>query len=181
MTRGMLVTVLYRIDGSAPVTDAERACFDDIAGSYYTYTDAEIPFLTIALSGQIPYYVEYTNFQANTHEFFLHLVEQGARPSFLLTWEDPIELQNTNSSSIYSSRYELYKSMIVEWYADLSELFAVVGEDGMIVDHVRSGDMVKVVWDNGTQVYLNFGDKPGEMEGVALEKLSFKVVNGNGN
>jgi hypothetical protein len=36
MTRGMLVTVLYRIDGSAPVSDAERACFDDIAGSYYT-------------------------------------------------------------------------------------------------------------------------------------------------
>ena len=36
MTRGMLVTVLYRIDGSVPVTDSERACFDDIAGSYYT-------------------------------------------------------------------------------------------------------------------------------------------------
>ena len=36
MTRGMLVTVLYRIDGSAPVTDAERGCFEDIAGSYYT-------------------------------------------------------------------------------------------------------------------------------------------------
>lgn len=152
-----------------------------VAGSDYTYTDAEIPFLTIALSGQIPYYLEYTNFQANTNEFFLHLVEQGARPSFLLTWEDPIELQNTNSSSIYSSRYELYKDMIVEWYADLSVLFEAVGEDGMIMDHVRMGDMVKVTWDNGTQVYLNFGDKAGEMEGVALEKLSFKVVNGNGN
>ena len=36
MTRGMLVTVLYRIDGSAPVSDAERACFDDIGGAYYT-------------------------------------------------------------------------------------------------------------------------------------------------
>lgn len=36
MTRGMLVTVLYRIDGSAPVSDEERACFDDIAGAYYT-------------------------------------------------------------------------------------------------------------------------------------------------
>ena len=36
MTRGMLVTVLYRIDGSASVTDEERACFDDIAGAYYT-------------------------------------------------------------------------------------------------------------------------------------------------
>ena len=36
MTRGMLVTVLYRIDGSAPVSESERACFDDIAGAYYT-------------------------------------------------------------------------------------------------------------------------------------------------
>lgn len=152
-----------------------------VAGSDYTYTDAEIPFLTIALSGQIPYYLEYTNFQANTHEFFLHLVEQGARPSFLLTWEDPIELQNTNSSSIYSSRYELYRDMIMQWYADLSVLFAAVGEDGMIMDHVRVGDMARVTWDNGTQVYLNFGDQPGEMDGVTLEKLSFKVVNGNEN
>lgn len=152
-----------------------------VAGSDYTYTDAEIPFLTIALSGQIPYYVEYTNFQANTHEFFLHLVEQGARPSFLLTWEDPIELQNTNSASIYSSRYELYKSIIVEWYQDLADLFDIVGTDGMIVDHVRAGDLVKVTWDNGTLVYINFGDVPGELEGIALEKLSFKVVNGHGN
>ena len=152
-----------------------------VAGSDYTYTDAEIPFLTIALSGQIPYYLEYTNFQANTHEFFLHLVEQGARPSFLLTWEDPIELQNTNSASIYSSRYELYQDMIVKWYKDLAVVFEAVGEDGMIMDHVRVGDMVKVTWDNGTQIYLNFGDKAGEMDGVAVEKLSFKVVNGNGN
>ena len=36
MTRGMLVTVLYRIDGSEAVTDAERSCFEDIAGAYYT-------------------------------------------------------------------------------------------------------------------------------------------------
>ncbi len=152
-----------------------------VAGSDYTYTDAEIPFLTIALSGQIPYYVEYTNFQANTHEFFLHLVEQGARPSFLLTWEDPIELQNTNSASIYSSRYELYQSLIVDWYADLSTLFDAVGTHGMIVDHVRTGDLVKVTWDNGTQVYINFGDAAGKLEGVTLEKLSFKVVNGHGS
>ncbi len=151
-----------------------------VAGSDYTYTAAEIPFLTIALSGQIPYYVEYVNFQANTQEFFLHLMEQGARPSFLLTWEDPIDLQNSNSSSIYSSRYELYRDMIVTWYNDLSDLFDAVGENGVIMNHERKGDMVKVTWDNGTQVYLNFGDKPATMEDVTLEKLSFKVVNGNG-
>ncbi len=152
-----------------------------VAGSDYTYTDAEVPFLTIALSGQIPYYVEYVNFQANTREFFLHLVEQGARPSFLLTWEDPIDLQNSNSSDIYSSRYELYKNMIVEWYGELSVLFDAVGQNGMIVNHERQGDMVKVTWDNGTLVYLNFGDAAAEMDGVTVESLKHKVVNSNGN
>ena len=150
------------------------------AGSDYTYTDAEIPFLTIALSGQVPYYLEYVNFQANTRDFLLRLAEQGARPAFLLTWEDPIELQKTNSASIYSSRYELYRDLIVEWYAELKGLFEAVGEKGMIVDHERTGDLVKVTWENGTLVYLNFGDVPGEIDGIALDKLSFKVVNGHG-
>ena len=36
MTRGMLVTVLYRIDGSQEVSDEDRACFEDIADAYYT-------------------------------------------------------------------------------------------------------------------------------------------------
>lgn len=36
MTRGMLVTVLYRMDGSPSVTDEQRAAFTDISGAYYT-------------------------------------------------------------------------------------------------------------------------------------------------
>lgn len=152
-----------------------------IGGSDYTYTSAEVPFMAIAMSGQIPYYAEYTNFQANTHEFLLHLMEQGARPSFLLTWEDPIELQNTNSAGIYSSRYELYADMIAEWYLALNELHNAVGTTGMIVNHEMKGDMVCVTWDNGTKVYLNFGEKTDTMGGYILESMSYKVVNGYGN
>ena len=71
-----------------------------VAGSDYTFTSREVPFMAIALSGKIPLYAEYTNFQANTRQFFLRLVEQGLRPSFLITWEDPILLQETNSNDI---------------------------------------------------------------------------------
>ncbi len=159
---------------------ASTLCDLPIGGSDYTYTDAEIPFLAIALSGQIPFYAEYVNFQANSEEFFLHLMEQGARPAFLLTWEDPIALQKTNSSGIYSSCYELYESLIVQWYTELNALWNTVGEDGMIVDHVRQGDMACVTWSNGTRVYLNFGDRTATMDDVTLEKLSYKVVSSNG-
>ena len=139
-----------------------------IGGSDHNYTAAEIPFLAIALSGRIPFYAEYVNFQANTNAFFLHLVEQGARPAFLLTWEDPIELQNTNSSSIYSSRYELYADMIVEWYSELCGLYAVVSEAGEITAHEREGDMVRVTWNDETQVYINFGHREATMDGVTV-------------
>ena len=152
-----------------------------IGGSDHTYTDTEIPFLAIALSGQVPYYAEYVNFQANTREFFLRLMEQGARPAFLLTWEDPIELQDTNSADIYSSKFELYQEMIQTWYQDLRALNDAVGEKGMIVNHERNGNMVRVTWDNGTQVYLNFGDKEASFDDVTLGKLEWKVVSANGN
>ena len=36
MTRGMLVTVLWRLDGEVPVSNEERACFEDIGSAYYT-------------------------------------------------------------------------------------------------------------------------------------------------
>ena len=36
MTRGMLVTVLYAIAGSEPVSEEELDCFSDIGGAYYT-------------------------------------------------------------------------------------------------------------------------------------------------
>ena len=36
MTRGMLVTVLWRLDGEVPVSNEERTCFEDIGGAWYT-------------------------------------------------------------------------------------------------------------------------------------------------
>ncbi len=146
-----------------------------VAGSDYSYVKRDIPFLAITLSGKIPYYTEYANFQANTHSYFLHLVEQGTRPSFLLTAEDPIKLQNTNSNDIYSSRYELYRDMIPSWYEELRSLHEKLGSS-VITDHVYQGDLVRVTWSNGTKVYLNFGDGEGEMDGVRLEKGAYKVV-----
>ena len=146
-----------------------------VAGSSYTYTDREVPLLAIALSGRMPAYAEYVNFQANTRHFFLQLVEQGTRPCFLLTMEDPIKLQNTNSSDIYSSSFELYRDTILTWYRDLAEVHRLT--DGQsIVNHQMSGDVTKVTWSGGTVVYVNFGETAAEMDGVALDALSYKVV-----
>jgi len=145
-----------------------------LSGSDYTYVSREVPFLAIALSGKIPYYAEYVNDQANTRHTLLHLAEQGARPCFLLTMEDPQELQHTNSSDVFSSKYELYREMIIEWYGELKELNDKVSGES-IVRHDTEGDMTCVTWSNGVKVYLNFGDAEGEMDGVKLESLTWSI------
>ena len=146
-----------------------------IACSDYTYVMREIPFLAITVSGRIPYYTEYVNFQANTSKFFLHLVEQGTRPTFLLSAEDPILLQNTNSNDIYSAKWELYSDLIPRWYSELSALHARLGRS-QIVGHSAAGDLVRVVWSNGVRVYVNFGSSEASLDGVTVSPVSYVVV-----
>ncbi len=146
-----------------------------IACSDYTYVKRDIPFLAITVSGKIPYYTEYVNFQANNVKFFLHLVEQGTRPTFLLTAEDPIKLQNTNSNDIYSAKWELYQDMIPQWANELASLHEVIGK-AQITGHTFQGDLVRVEWSNGVKVYVNFGSTEASMDGVTAGPLSYTVV-----
>ena len=147
-----------------------------VTGSDYAYVSCDVPLLAIALSGKMPAYLEYVNFQANAHKFFMRLAEQGTRPCFLLTMEDPIELQYTNSSDIYSARWDLYRGTLGDWYARLKELHALIG-GASISAHDMQGDMTRVTWSNGVRVYLNYGETAGEMDGVALEPMTWKAVN----
>ena len=146
-----------------------------VTGSDYAYVSRDVPLLAIALSGKMPAYLEYVNFQANAHKFFLRLVEQGARPCFLLTMADPIELQNTNSADVYSARWDLYRATIVQWYGQLKALHESIG-GASIVAHDAAGDLTRVTWSNGVKVYLNYGETAGEWDGVALEPMTWKAV-----
>lgn len=145
-------------------------------GSDYVYTSQEVPFLAIALSRQMPLYAEYTNFQANTRRFFLRLVEQGLRPSFLITAEDPILLQDTNMNHIYSSRFDLYEELITAWYQELSLLHSQLGS-ASITSHSQVGDLRFTGYDSGLTVCVNLGDKDLVYKGILMPALDYKVVN----
>ena len=61
------------------------------------------------------------------------------------------------------------------WYDELADVFAQIG-GASIEQHVRVGDMVKIVWSNGVTVHINYDDMPGEMEQIVLDGFSYKVV-----
>lgn len=144
--------------------------------SNYIFTDEEVPFLSIALKGVLPMYADYTNFEANKSEYFLELVETGIAPSFYLTWEDPVDLLYTNSSDLYTSRYGVYRSEIIEYYNLLREVSdATAG--AVITDREKNVDNVAVVtYSNGVKVYVNYNQQSVTCDGIALEGMSYKLV-----
>ena len=62
------------------------------------------------------------------------------------------------------------------WYSQLKELHASL-DGASIVAHQMTGDITRVTWSNGVKVYLNYGETAGELDGVALEPMSWKAVN----
>ncbi len=143
--------------------------------SNYIFTDEEVPFLSIALKGLIPMYADYTNFEANRSEFFLELVETGIYPSFYLTWEDPVDLLYTNSSDLYTSKYSVYKSEIVDDYERLKEVNDAVN-GAVITDHEKTADGLAVVtYSNGVRIYVNHSDQAVQYDGITIDGMSYKV------
>lgn len=145
--------------------------------SSYSYEDEEIPFISMALRGIVPMYSNYVNFEANKDEFFLKLVERGIYPSFYITKEDSSKLINTNSNDVYSSQYDVYRDDIIDYNAQLEKVNEEIGE-GYIINREYMDDkkkVVKVTYDNGKAVYVNYGEDSATVDGFTLEGLSYKV------
>lgn len=147
-----------------------------VATSDYIFIDEEVPFLSIALKGIIPMYSDYVNFEANKDKFLLQLVETGIYPSFYITYEDPADLQYTNSSYIYSSKYDVYKDEIIDYYTKLKEINKKI-EGATIVDHKQYADGLTIVcYDNDIKIYINYNTNTAiEIDGFVIEPMSYEV------
>lgn len=129
-----------------------------LGSSMYVYASSEIPFLSSLLKGSMNVYSEYINFEANSTEYYLKLVETGVLPSFLITKESPSVLQYTNSNWNYSSEYDKYEDTIAEYYKTLKSINDRV-EGEYIVKHEKlDGDVTVTTYSNGVKVYVNFSD-----------------------
>lgn len=145
------------------------AIYDMPSGSsnYYIFTET-VPFMQIVLKGCIPYYSEGWNFHANAKLDLLQCVEYGAYPSWYLTFEDSVELIDTASSWIYSSQYSVWKDSVIREYGEIKEALKSVS-GACILDRVPlAEDVVRVDYDNGVSIYVNYSRADWTGDGVTV-------------
>lgn len=146
-----------------------------LSSSDYLYLDEDIPFFSMVLKGIIPTYSEYVNFEANKTENFLKMAESGVYPSFYVTAEDSSKLIYTNSNNLFALEYTSYRDTIVEYDAALRVLAEKVGSSCIIKHETLDNGLVRVTYDNGVKIYVNYTESELSADGLTVDAMSYNV------
>ena len=146
-----------------------------LGSSDFLYVDQDIPFLSMVLKGLLPMYSKYVNFEANKTENFLQMVESGVYPSFYLTWEETSQLLYTNSSNLYSLEFANYCDTVAEYDAALRAIAEKTGNARIAGHETLATGVVKVSYDNGVVIWVNYTESDYTADGITVGALSYKV------
>ncbi|MBE5786158.1 MAG: hypothetical protein E7324_01305 [Clostridiales bacterium] len=144
----------------------------------YSFLSAEVPFLPLVLSGHVPYYGPWNNFDSNQQRQLLKMVEYGAYPSYLITQEDVQKLAYTNSSNVFSASWDVMKDIVLAADEKIADLWAAIGDRQMKNHQLLSDEAVLVTWGDDVQVLVNYGSRPFQYEGLQVGPLDYLVMKG---
>ena len=146
-------------------------------------TSEAVPFYQMVVHGILPYttpMMEAGNLTADIKEQKLKWIEYGYMPYFQLTYESPERLKYTDYNQLFTSKYD-------EWIDTASDIYREMNKklgdqwDQFIVEHKQLRENVYcVTYEDGTRVFLNYGDQSTMAEGVPVEAIDYTVVDKEG-
>lgn len=144
--------------------------------SQYLFETDSVPFLQILLKGHINYYAPYANQGFYTTACTLKSIEYGAYPSFLVMGADNDTLNKTPMVDYFSLNFEDWKGTINTVYPKVNE--ALVKVEGAKIDEhkVLQKGIVRVTYDNGAVIYINYNNKEVVADDVTVPGLNFVVA-----
>ena len=144
----------------------------------YSFLSAEVPFLPMVLSGHVPYYGGWNNFDSNQQRQLLKMVEYGAYPSYLITDEQVQKLAYTNSSSIFSASWDIMKETVMACDDELSALWEKIGDRRMEKHELLAEEVVLVTWGDDLSILVNYSNKPYTHEGHVAAAMDYLILEG---
>lgn len=142
---------------------------------YMVFSDT-VPFMQMVLRGYVDYYADYSNFNADRQKELLQMVEQGAYPAWIVTGKNSLELLNTPSEWLYTSEYNVWKGEMVDEYLYLAQALEPVAGAKILKHEVLAEDVVRISYDNGVSIVVNYTDRPFTQGGIRVNAMSFTVT-----
>lgn len=147
-----------------------------IYSSKFLIEDAEIPFYQMVIRGYVPYSMPSVNFYTNEWMWKLKALETGSAIKFTWTARNEDELKETLLENLYSSNYRMWLGDLKEYYKELYPTLRLIKGKEIVEHKIIKKGVVKVVYDGGVEILLNYTSKPQKIENLEVAAQSYKVV-----
>ncbi len=142
----------------------------------YQITTCSVPFYQIALHGLVEYAGEPGNLSSDLEREVLRWVEMGYTPYFELTYDNTEKLMYTDYQSLFSAQYTAWQDRVAWAARQFTEGPLAELHGQLIMEHRRLTDtLVRVTYENGAKVYVNYASQPAEADGVTVDAMSWAV------
>lgn len=141
-----------------------------LEASDYYITDETVPFYEMLIHGCIDYSSPLINFCDSDRMNYLKLlmIETGAAPHYVFTYEESNMLKNTSLSRYYSTTYDVWKESAADMYLEVSDVLSSVTGAFMVEHETLEDGVKKVSYDNGVTIYVNYTDKDVTADGLTV-------------
>ena len=143
--------------------------------SHFMVTDCSIPFYQAVLHGSVEMVGPSMNMADDDRWSVLRSIEYGVGLQYQLIYQPSSFMKNTEYDGLYRSHYgDLLPEIAANARMVEEALDGVAG--AAIVGHDQLEDQVfRTVYDNGTAVYVNYGDTQAQVDGIAVGARDFAV------
>jgi hypothetical protein len=145
----------------------------------YAILDYQIPLLQLILSGYVDYSTASLNLNnaRGTEYNFLKILETGSNVKFTLSYEDSIELRDTEYNYYLSTQYE-------NWIDDMEQMVETIDQigihQGRLIGHrIIQNNVVEVEYSNGVIILLNYNLSSVTIGTDTIGPVDYLVKGGN--
>lgn len=162
--------------------DYSFAYADDIinaptsANNYYI-VDETVPFYQMLIHG----YIDYSGAVINLSDTFdstetvLNLIETGASPHFVFSWENASDMKNTGLNRFYATTYENWKDDALAIYSEVNDALSKVNGAYITKHEILDNGVRAVSYSNGVTIYVNTGYTDRTVDGVSVPARSYGI------
>ena len=144
----------------------------------FNLADESVPFYQIVMHGYASYGTEPINLTPDPHRALLKALETGSNPGFALIYGDALSLADTRYNFLYNAGFEGWEETMAEYYQEAAPVLSAVAAHE-ITGHERIGENAyRTDYGTAGSVYVNYGKKDVQAEGVTIGAGSFVYLEG---
>jgi len=138
------------------------------------FTDS-VPFEQILLSGYVEVYSQFLNFSPNINVDVLKVIEYGINPAFFITYRPSHLLSGSISRDLYATYFGNLDEYMVDTYKKVDDALSDVIGHEIVWREVLDIGFVRVDYDNGVSIFINYTNQTMTDEGVTVNPLDYYV------